>query len=286
MGNLRAFHKEKQGKALESVSCCICGGPGSSYAVDYNGNSITRCGNCGLRFVSPRASLSSIVEHVYEPGYYAPKSPEKETVENARFLAERIRERIRSHGLALDVGAGEGLLMAALRRHGWEVEGTEIVPEQVETLKKKLSCRVHLGQIEELAIHNLFNLVTCIHVLEHTPEPRGFLKACMRMLKPGGFLYAVFPNTDSLNDRIKSFLSRWRLKSRPWKHLAADHHLWFFTLPTARALAAVTGFDLLSISIIFPYNKQKSAVARPFLGLSGRTGLGVWIEMVLRRPTT
>ncbi len=282
MGNLRAFHKEKQGKALESVPCCICGGPGSPYAVDYNGNSIARCGNCGLRFVSPRASLSSIVEHVYEPGYYAPKAAE---IENAGFLAERIRERIRPPGLALDVGAGEGLLMAALRRHGWEVEGTEIVPKQVEALKKKLSCRVHLSQIEELSIHNLFNLVTCIHVLEHTPDPREFLKACRRMLKPGGFLYAVFPNTGSLNDRIKSFLSRWRLKSRPWKHLAADHHLWFFTLPTARVLAAATSFELLSISIIFPYHKQKSAVVRPFLGLLERTGLGVWIELVLRRPT-
>lgn len=282
MGNLSGFHAA-EGK-YEEVPCCLCGEPPRPYAVDYRSNRLAVCARCGFRFVSPRPLFSTLVENVYDDKYYSDNAPQAESEETYQAYLDSIRKYKVPGGLLFDVGAGGGGLLAAAARNGWEIEGLDVQPVQVERLRKKLNCKVHLGLLEDIeAFEARYDVITLSHVLEHTLNPVEFLNKCFEGLKPGGLLYAVLPNTASLGDRVKDLLSAHGLKSRPYKHLAADHHLWFFTPGIVRELVKKTGFRELSLKTIFPRRRARllNSPLRPVLA---RLGLATWIELVLRRP--
>lgn len=282
VGSLEFYNKTAPDRDKRIVLCCICGRAPVHYALDYNGNSIARCPDCRLRFVSPRADISAFLDHVYDDKYYASDIPATEVTKGAEHYLDRL-QRIKSPpGLLLDIGAAEGFLLAAAAKRGWDIEGIDIQPKQVESIRRKLGCTMHTGFIENLTLESRYDAITLTHVLEHTINPTEFLAKCRTLLKPGGIVYAVFPNTASLNDRIKTGMSRWHLKSRPWKHFAADHHLWFFTPATVRRLVAKIDFPVLSLKTIYAQDKME----KPFSGMRralAEAGLGAWIEMILQR---
>lgn len=284
MGSLEQFNKLSGGREKEDIPCCICGQKPVPYALDYNGNTIGQCPQCDLRFVSPRPHFSTLLEHVYDDKYYVEDGPNTEALKDCEYYLDRVQALKSPPGLLFDVGASAGFLLETAAKRGWDIEGIDIQAEQVEYLRKKLSCPIHLGLIENLAVENRYDLLTLIHVLEHTLNPAAFLLKCKALIKPGGIVYAVFPNTASLNDRIKSNMSRWHLKSRRWKHFAADHHLWFFTIPTIESLAAKIDFPILSLKTIYPRKKIQNPLAAPLLHGLEKAGMGTWIELVLQRP--
>lgn len=282
MGTLSKYNKEKAPELID-IPCCICGGQAKPYAVDYNGNSIARCPKCSLRFVSPRPVFSAFLEHVYEPGYYADEIPRSETDRDNAVYLESIKKFKRPPGLLLDVGASAGYFLESARAQGWDIEGLEIQPEQVKLLRKKLNCPIKEGLIDDMKSEPRFDLLTVIHVLEHTADPKAFLAKCLSLVKPGGVAYLVFPNTHSLNDRLKSRMSSLRLKPKPWKHLAADHHLWFFSAENVRNLCAAIDAPILSLRTVFPRKKKANALAGLCRGGLEKMGLGSWIELILKK---
>lgn len=282
MGTLAEFNAA-DGK-YEAVACCLCGEKPEPYAVDYNGNRLAVCPRCDFRFVSPRPLSSAMVENVYDDKYYTEDRPGAKTDENYQYYLGCIERQRPSKGLLFDVGVGSGAMLKTAARSGWSIEGLDVQPAQVEYLRKKLSCKVHLGLLENLeGAEARYDAVTLIHVLEHTLNPVEFLNKCAAVLKPGGLLYAVFPNTASLSDRLKDALSASGLKSKPYKHLAADHHLWFFTPAVVRELVRKTEFSALSVKTIYSRQKMKP-LNSPFLDLMARLGQGSWIELILQRP--
>ncbi|MCO7223851.1 bifunctional 2-polyprenyl-6-hydroxyphenol methylase/3-demethylubiquinol 3-O-methyltransferase UbiG [Pleionea sp. CnH1-48] len=108
----------------------------------------------------------------------------------------------------LDVGCGGGILADALSKMGAEVTGIDMgeAPLSVARLHQLESGQsVHYQQItaEELAATEgqSFDIVTCLEMLEHVPDPGSVINACQQLVKPGG---DVFFST--LNRNPKSFL--------------------------------------------------------------------------------
>ncbi len=108
----------------------------------------------------------------------------------------------------LDVGCGGGILAEAMAALGAEVTGIDLgqAPLAVAKLHLKESGRqVDYQQIsaEELAQQRpgAFDVVTCLEMLEHVPDPASTVNACSRLLKPGG---QVFFST--INRNPKSWL--------------------------------------------------------------------------------
>ena len=96
-------------------------------------------------------------------------------------------------GRVLDVGPRDGYIMGVLERHGAAVSGLELSPPAVEYARAH-GHDVLQGDVRAMPFGDgEFDLVNCLHVLEHVPEPEAALREMWRVVKPGGYLYVVVP---------------------------------------------------------------------------------------------
>ncbi len=108
----------------------------------------------------------------------------------------------------LDVGCGGGILCEAMAQRGAQVKGIDMgeTPLQIARLHSLESgVEVDYQQItaEQLAAETpeSYDVVTCMEMLEHVPDPSSIIEACMRLVKPGGDVYF-----STINRNPKSFL--------------------------------------------------------------------------------
>lgn len=108
----------------------------------------------------------------------------------------------------LDVGCGGGILSESMSERGAEVLGIDLSERalkvaELHLLESGRRVRYRKAAVEELAREQAgsYDVVTCMEVLEHVPDPAGHVNACARLLKPGG--HAFFA---TINRNLKSFL--------------------------------------------------------------------------------
>ena len=109
----------------------------------------------------------------------------------------------------LDVGCGGGILAEAMARQGAEVLGIDLAIKSLKVAQLH-ALESELGNISyrEVAVEALaaerpasFDVVTCMEMLEHVPDPASVVKACAELVKPGGWVFF-----STLNRNPKSFL--------------------------------------------------------------------------------
>ncbi|HXW75595.1 MAG TPA: bifunctional 2-polyprenyl-6-hydroxyphenol methylase/3-demethylubiquinol 3-O-methyltransferase UbiG [Steroidobacteraceae bacterium] len=150
------------------------------------------------------AKFDAIAAHFWDPhGEFRPLhllNPVR-----TRFVAERATL---AGGSVLDVGCGGGLLAEALAREGAAVTAIDLAPGMIEVARlhaaeSGLRIDYRVAGTEELAraMPQRFDVVTCMEMLEHVPEPAAVIATLARLLRPGG---AAFVST--LNRNLRSFL--------------------------------------------------------------------------------
>lgn len=108
----------------------------------------------------------------------------------------------------VDVGCGAGILTESLAKAGAHVTGIDLAQKNIEVAKQHaakqgLSISYEYLSVEALAsTHaNRFDVITCMEMLEHVPDPASIVAACSRLLKPEGHLFF-----STINRNLKSFL--------------------------------------------------------------------------------
>ena len=122
-----------------------------------------------------------------------------------RFIAERTAL---AGSRVLDVGCGGGLLAEALARAGARVTAIDLAPAMIEVARlhaaeSALAVDYRLSSAEEVAGAEPagFDVVTCMEMLEHVPEPAAMTATLAQLLRPGGALFV-----STINRTLRSFL--------------------------------------------------------------------------------
>lgn len=108
----------------------------------------------------------------------------------------------------LDVGCGGGLLTEAMAKAGADVTGLDMGEEplnvaRLHALEENLTIEYLQTTAEALAAEQpaSFDIVTCLEMLEHVPDPAAVVLACAQLVKPGGNLFF-----STINRNAKSWL--------------------------------------------------------------------------------
>jgi SAM-dependent methyltransferase len=116
----------------------------------------------------------------------------------------------------LDVGCGSGRNLVELARFG-PVAGVELSPQAAAVAVRRGVGDVRVGPVESLPWDDrAFDLVTCLDVLEHTPDDRVTLRELRRVTRPGGFLLLTvpaYPLLWSAHDVISGHVRRYRART-------------------------------------------------------------------------
>lgn len=141
--------------------------------------------------------------------WWDPRSEFKPLHEINPLRLDWIDERAGLAGKAvLDVGCGGGILTEAMAARGATVCGTDLSGKALRVaglhlLESGLPVHYEAVSAEDYAARRAgeFDIVTCMELLEHVPDPASTVGACARLLKPGG--HAFF---STLNRNPKSYL--------------------------------------------------------------------------------
>ena len=108
----------------------------------------------------------------------------------------------------IDIGCGGGILSESMARKGGIVTGIDLSEKALKvadlhSLESEVQVRYEKVSAEDMAAREpaSFDVVTCMEMLEHVPDPASIVRACVQLVKPGGKL--VF---STLNRNPKSYL--------------------------------------------------------------------------------
>jgi SAM-dependent methyltransferase len=231
---------------LEDAACPLCGArrPDSRHGYEFPPFAVVRCQSCSLWYLSPRLPESEMLAAYGRPEYYLGGSrhgyalghgtyPEQE--QSLRSTFARFARRLVVDGLTggrlLEIGAGYGYLLDALRLHFASTTATDLDPTAVDRLRSAGTDAV-LGGPEQIPSSARFDLIVAVGVIEHVYRPEDFVTVLRERLAPAARLVLATPLMES------SWL---RLLGRRWPSFKVPEHVAYYTPDTLAALVRGCG---------------------------------------------
>lgn len=137
-----------------------------------------------------------------------------------KFITNNVKQYLKKDSFKtlkiLDVGCGGGILSESLAKLGADVTGIDLSSNAIEVAKlhilsennnnnTQLNINYLETSIEDFAIHthrdNQFDIITCMELLEHVPDPSSIINNICKLLKPNGLVFL-----STLNRNPKSYL--------------------------------------------------------------------------------
>jgi 2-polyprenyl-3-methyl-5-hydroxy-6-metoxy-1,4-benzoquinol methylase len=226
---------------LRPRACPTCGSADARQELDKDHMQLVRCGTCDLVYVTPTFDEAHYME-VYASQEYQDIvrdlgiNSHEYRVE--RFGRERVALMARHLEAArpryLDVGCSTGFVVEAARDAGWDAIGTDLNPSAIEFGRSR-GLELRTVALEDAGFApRTFDAVSLFDVLEHLLDPLATLRACARLLRPGGIVFLYVPNYDSAS-RL--------LMGKDAHFIWPTHHLNYYTPATMRDLLAREGFE-------------------------------------------
>jgi len=194
---------------------------------EKNGQAVSLCARCGTLFsdaIAPSAELyDDYYAHNDVPDFMSARLDQIVS----RFGAYRKLNRL------LDVGFGAGSILDAGQRAGWEVHGVEVSGRAVEDVKKRHPNVLQATLADAKYPGGHFDVVVASELIEHLDDPFHFATEVLRLLRPGGLLWATTPHGRGLAARVLG---------TQWTVISPSDHLQLFSVSGAHTLFARAGF--------------------------------------------
>jgi SAM-dependent methyltransferase len=190
--------------------------------------------------------------------------------------AELDRLELPAGARVLDAGCGSGRTLQELTAYGAEIHGIELEPEAADVARSRGHGEIRIGRLEELPYADgWFDLITCLDVIEHTPDDRVALRELRRVSKAGGWLLVTVPAYPAL----------WSL------HDEANHHYRRYRRDSLRAAAVDAGWRVRRMTSFNSVLLAPAAAVRLVQRRRARSdyrpeiALGPgWLNALLERP--
>ena len=231
---------------LTARACSTCGSSQTRDELHKDHMQLVRCTDCDLVYVSP-----TFDEAHYKKVYASPDYQEIVRdlgIKSHEYRVERFgRERVAlmtpqftaTTRRYLDVGCSTGFAVEAARDAGWDAMGIDLNPSAVEFGRSR-GLDLRAVAIEDTTFDaGSFDAVSLFDVLEHLLDPLSTLRACTRLLRPGGIVFLYVPNYDSAS-RL--------LMGKDAHFIWPTHHLNYYTPTTLRDLMAREGLETVYLA--------------------------------------
>lgn len=208
---------------------------------------IWECAACTARFTQDVPDAAEIGRYYRSENYISHTN-------TRRGLVNKLYHRVRTITLAqkrnlvkkitgldtgnlLDIGAGTGLFVDAMRKGGWKVTGLE---PDADARRRAREMNIVLNDAADLFSlpPASFNAITLWHVLEHVHDVHGYLAQIAKLLQPGGKLVIAVPNYTSADAQAYG---------QYWAAYDVPRHLYHFSPAAMRKLLQQHGFHLDSM---------------------------------------
>lgn len=192
------------------LSCPLCGSVNSSHLITAD---------CS-KYPIYKPALSSTMRwlkceectHVFRDGFYTEgalkilfdethtKQQVGHDLERQRIISSKIIEKIlplKTSGVWLDVGFGNGALLFTAQEYGFSPLGLDLRKSNTEAIKK-MGIQALCCDITQVKLEKKCSVISMADVLEHIPFPKLALIAAYDLLESGGVLFLSMPNIDSM----------------------------------------------------------------------------------------
>lgn len=233
-------NKEYRPSHWETVPCPFCGCVrarllerfGYEHRYQY-----VRCVDCGLAYQNPRpAYTNEFVETAYEVYTTSADDFQKDGELTRRGqVVYREYSHIVSEietlsgvrgGRLLEIGCNTGFFCKVARDRGWQPVGVEVSRSMAELAHRTYGIETRAGDWMSMDYGAPFDVIYCSHVIEHIPDPRGWMRRFREVMAPGGIVCLSVPNMRSIDRIFKRALKRAGLKRDHWAKWRTPDHLY------------------------------------------------------------
>lgn len=233
----------------KAVSCNSCGQAHTAPFCPENGLGLVQCENCRLVFVGMQPAPEELYA-LYGETYF--QNDESGVVGYSNYIRDEANirrtanhrfnhiERFVRPGNMLDVGCAMGFFIDEAAKRGWQVEGLDVSHYAVEYVRQHFQHAAYQGSLTEMDLPaESYDLVTMWDVIEHVPDPKGYIQAAATLLRSGGILEMATPDVGSIPAR---------LTGRRWiGYKLSEEHIYYFSAATLTRMLNDAGFDVAHV---------------------------------------
>lgn len=252
---------------------------------------VCKCNNCGLIFANPLPIPNSIQDHYGVPpeDYWIDEYFETSEIEVRKLIKwlQKITD-LKPDLKTLDIGAGIGIGMIAMKKSGYEAYGLEPSEIFYNYAIKKTGIdtkQIKLGAVEELDYpQDFFDFINFGAVLEHLYNPSEVIEKTMSWLKPGGLMHIHVPNADWFIPKLLNFYFK-VIGTDYVSNISPMHppfHLYEFTLKSFQEIAKKNNYDIAEYKYWVSWTympKIFDSILKPYMRMTN-TGmlLDIWLK--------
>lgn len=226
--------------------CNLCGGTKTQPFCPENGRGLVQCDECGLVYVAEQPvadELYALYGETYfknddsgEVGYTDYIKDERNIRKTVNRRFDHIEKFVKP-GRLLDVGCAMGFFIDEASKRGWQVEGQDISHYATEYVMNRFGHTAHHGSLLQLELpQGAYDLVTMYDVIEHVPDPKGYMQRVAELVKSGGVFELATPDVGSIPARMTG--KRWI------GYKLSDEHVYYFSVQTLTRMLDEAGFDV------------------------------------------